>query len=143
MRSFSLAVVAAVAIATPAAAQMIDCTTDRIGVTTCLDGAGAAYRGKADPKGRLVWRDGRGNIVTGYTNPDGVTVLLGPDGARVAGYEDAQGNSAWRTPNGRTIYGHSDPTNGNSVYRDNAGRVLRCHDDGKGHKVCISGREDR
>ena len=25
---------------------------------------------------------------------------------------------------------------------DLLGRVLRCHDDGRGHKVCMSGRED-
>ncbi|WP_374573131.1 hypothetical protein [Phenylobacterium sp.] len=140
MLRIHLGVLAALALATPAFAQL-NCTTDRIGVTTCLDSAGNAYRGKADPKGRLVWRDGRGHIVSGYTNEDGVSVLLGPEGARVVGYEDAAGNSAWRTPGGRTIYGHTDAENGNSLYRDRQGNVLRCHDDGQGHKVCISGRE--
>jgi len=142
MRSVSLAILAALAAGSPAHAQL-NCTTDRIGVTACVDGSGNTYRGKADAKGRLVWRDGRGRVVTGYTDESGVSVLLGPEGARIVGYEDEAGNSAWRTPGGRTVYGHSDPANGNSVYRDNRGNVLRCHDDGQGHKVCLSGREDR
>lgn len=128
-------------LASPALAQL-NCTTDRVGVTSCVDDTGAVYRGKADPNGRLVWRDGRGHIVDGYTNESGVRVLLGPNGARVVGYEDAAGNSAW-SAGGRTVYGHSDPASGNSIYRDNRGNVLRCHDDGQGHKVCLSGRENR
>lgn len=136
---------AAPALAPPALAhepEQLTCRTDRIGVTACLDGRGNTYRGKADPHGRLVWRDGRGRVVSGYTDAQGRSVFLGPDGARIMGYEDGSGNSAWRMPDGRTVYGHSDPATGNSVYRDRRGNVLRCHYDGQGHEICLSGRED-
>jgi len=121
----------------------LTCRTDRIGVTACTDGRGQTYRGKVDPHGRMIWRDGRGRTVSGYTDAQGRSVFLGPDGARIMGYEDGSGNSAWRMPDGRTVYGHSDPDTGNSVYRDPYGRVTRCHYDGQGHEVCLSGRDDR
>lgn len=142
MRPILLAAASTVWLAAAPAQAQITCHTDRIGVTACLDGRGNTYRGKADPMGRLVWRDARGRIVTGYTDAQGRSVILGPDGARIVGYEDERGNSAWRMPDGRMVYGHTDPKSGNSVYRDKRGNVLRCHDDGQGHKVCVSGRED-
>ncbi len=128
-------------VSAPAWAQL-SCHTDRIGVTTCEDGMGAVYRGKADPKGRLVWRDAAGRTVNGYTDGDGNSILLGPNGAQMVGHEAVGGESAWIAPNGRTVRGYSDPNNGNSVYRDGRGRVVYCHDDGRGHAACVPGRED-
>jgi hypothetical protein len=126
------------ALASPAAAQIV-CHADQFNNAICRDGQGRAIRGRADDQGRVVWRDDRGRMVSGYTDAQGNSVLLGPDGARIVGHRDAAGNSAWLFPGGEVVRGHADPRNGNSVYRDSRGRTLRCHDDGQGHKVCLSG----
>jgi hypothetical protein len=130
------------ALASPAAAQIV-CHADQFGNAICRDGQGHAIRGRADDRGRVVWRDDRGRVVSGYTDARGNSVLLGPEGARIVGHQGAAGHSVWRFPNGETVVGHSDPTNGNSTYRDSRGRSLRCHDDGRGHEVCLSGRAQR
>jgi hypothetical protein len=141
MKPLALLLAAALPLlALPAQAQIV-CHADQFNNAICRDGRGNAIRGRADDQGRLVWRDNRGRVVTGYTDARGHSVLLGPDGARIVGHEDPAGNSAWVLPNGRTVRGHSDPRSGNSVYRDSRGNVLRCHDDGRGHEICVSGRE--
>lgn len=122
-----LSVVLALTLVAGQAAAQDRCYTDKLGATTCTDPMGHTVRGRPDPKtGQTNWRDDLGHT---FTTPTNETSESGTDPA---------GNSIWVGPRG-TVTGHSDGK-GHSIYTDERGRAVRCHDDNAGHHACTQGR---
>lgn len=108
------------------AAAQDRCYTDKMGATTCTDPMGRTVRGRPDPKtGQTQWRDDLGATYSTQSQADGERQT------------DPAGNSIWVGPGG-AVTGHSDGK-GHSIYTDEHGRALKCHDDNAGHHACVRG----